>query len=353
MNEIIASLKITSSPIINALIVILTFIIIAIIIDFLIRKVVTKITKKTKTDFDDKIIKIIHKPIFITIILSGTLYSLINIITEPNAKIITSNIFYTIISLVWMVSSIKLTNLFIAKAIIRIFDIAGLKKDILPLIEMITKITIIAISILIILSIWKIDIAPIIASAGIASIIIALAAKDTIANFLGGISVFLDKPFKIGDYIELDKGQRGEVVEIGVRSTRIKTRDDVLISIPNSIIANSQIINESAPIPQFRVRIPIGVAYGSDIDLVEKTLIELAIANENIVEEPSPRVRFRQFGESSLDFELLCWAKEPALRGLTIHQLNKLIYKKFAELNITIPFPQRDIHIHQVDKKEN
>lgn len=353
MHKLIESLEITTSPIINALIVIVTFIIIAIIIDLIIRKVVLKITKMTKTDFDDKIIRIIHKPIFVTIILSGTLYSIINLITEDNAKTITSNIFYTIICIVWMISTIKLTNLFIANAIMRIFDIAGLKKDILPLIEMITKITIFAISVLIILSIWKIDIAPIIASAGIASIIIALAAKDTIANFLGGISVFLDKPFKIGDYIELDKGQRGEVVEIGIRSTRIKTRDDVLISIPNSIIANSQIVNESAPVPQFRVRIPIGVAYGSDIDLVEKTLIELALKNDNIIKEPEPRVRFRQFGDSSLDFELLCWAKEPALRGLTIHQLNKAIYKKFAELNIVIPFPQRDIHIYQTYKKED
>lgn len=166
----------------------------------------------------------------------------------------------------------------------------------------------------------------------------AFAAKDTIANFFGGISIFVDRPYKIGDYIVLDKGERGEVVEIGIRSTRIKTRDDILISIPNSIIANTKIINESVPIPKFRVRIPIGVAYGSDIDLVEKTLIEIASENENILQEPEPRVRFREFGESSLNFELLCWAKEPALRGLTV-------YNNFKKKGIKIPFPQRDIHI--------
>jgi MscS family membrane protein len=168
-----------------------------------------------------------------------------------------------------------------------------------------------------------------------------------IANFLGGISVFVDKPFTIGDYIVLDKGERGEVVAIGVRSTRIKTRDDVLITIPNSIVANSKIINESAPMPNFRVRIPVSVAYGSDIDLVQATLLAIAGKNENVLTDPIPNVRFREFGESALNFELLCWISEPAMRGLTVHDLNCAVYRTFSETGITIPFPQRDVHIHQ------
>ena len=159
--------------------------------------------------------------------------------------------------------------------------------------------------------------------------------------------MFADKPFKIGDYIVLDKGERGEVVEIGVRSTRIKTRDDILITIPNSLIANSKIINESAPIPNFRVRIPVSVSYGSNIDLIEKTLLDIAHRNNNVLKAPASRVRFREFGESSLNFELLCWTKEPALRGLTIHELNCNIYKKFNESGIKFPFPQRDVHLYQ------
>jgi small-conductance mechanosensitive channel len=202
---------------------------------------------------------------------------------------------------------------------------------------------------IVILSIWQINITPLLASAGIAGIAIAIAAKDTLANFFGGISVFIDRPYKIGDYVDLDSGERGEVVEIGIRSTRMKTRDDILVTIPNSIIANSKIINESAPIPHFRVRIPIGVSYGSDIDLVEKTLLETAADNSNVQTEPAPRVRFREFGDSALLFELLCWAKEPALRGLTIHELNSAIYKNFNESGITIPFPQRDVHLYKKD----
>ncbi len=134
---------------------------------------------------------------------------------------------------------------------------------------------------------------------------------------------------------------------IGVRSTRIKTRDDIQITVPNSVIANTKIINESAPEPNFRVRIPVSVAYGSDIDQLDKILLDIATGNENVLLSPAPAVRFREFGESSLNIELLCWAKEPAIRGLIVHQLNCTIYKKFNEAGIKIPFPQRDVHLHK------
>lgn len=241
---------------------------------------------------------------------------------------------------------IKISNIVIEGAVYRVSDATGLSKDIVPLAENVSRIAIAVAGLMVILSIWKINITPLLASAGIAGAAVAFAAKDTLANFFGGISVFADKPFKIGDYIVLDKGERGEVVAIGVRSTRIKTRDDILITVPNSIIASTKIINESAPVPNFRVRIPVSVAYGSDIDIVEKTLTETALENANVLKEPEPRVRFREFGESGLLFELLCWAKEPALRGLTVHELNCAIYKRFNKLGIRIPFPQRDVHIH-------
>ena len=135
------------------------------------------------------------------------------------------------------------------------------------------------------------------------------------------------------------------MVEIGIRSTRMKTRDDVMVTIPNSIIANSKIINESAPIPRFRIRVPIGVAYGSDLEKVENVLLALTDANDNIEKYPEPRVRLRTFADSSVSFELLCWVKDPRDKGLEIHNLLKAAYKAFEEHDITIPFPQRDVHI--------
>jgi len=176
---------------------------------------------------------------------------------------------------------------------------------------------------------------------------VALAARETLANLFGGISIFLDRTYKVGDYIILDSGERGEIVDVGIRSTRIRTRDDVLITIPNSIMASSKIINESAPEPRFRLRLPVGVAYGSDLEKVERVLLEVVKKVPHVVSEPEPRIRYRRFGDSSIDLELLCWVDDPRFKGPVTHELIKVIHRRFEEEGITIPFPQRDVHLYQ------
>jgi len=146
----------------------------------------------------------------------------------------------------------------------------------------------------------------------------------------------------------LDSGERGCVTHIGIRSTRILTRSDVEITIPNAIMGNTKVINETAgPHSKYRLRIKIGVAYGSDISQVRETLLEAAAETAQIENEPSARVRFRTFGDSCLNFELLCWVSEPVLRGRVSDKLNENIYNKFNEKGIQIPFPQRDINLKQ------
>ncbi|MGA8243200.1 MAG: mechanosensitive ion channel family protein [Desulfobacterales bacterium] len=198
---------------------------------------------------------------------------------------------------------------------------------------------------------WGIPVHAVLASAGIAGLAVALAGREALANILGGLSLLTDRPFKGGDYIVLESGERGEVVDIGLRSTRIITRDDVQISIPNHILTNSKIINESAPKSRFRVHIEVGVAYGTDVDNVEKILLGLAIANPLAADAPEPRVRFRRMGDSSLDFDLLCWAHRPHDKGKLTHQLNRDIYTTFKKVGIEIPFPQRDVHLIQTTEK--
>jgi small-conductance mechanosensitive channel len=330
-----------NSPIIKAVIIFVVYIFIAKIADILTDKIIRRLTKLTKSEIDDRIIDLVHRPVFFTIIVIGGVHC-IRILNVSEKFIFYSNgILFSLLAVLWCICIIKISNLIIENTIHKVADITGLSKELTPLIENIWRVIIIIVSAMFILSIWKINITPLLASAGIVGVAIALAAKDTLANFFGGISIFIDKPYKIGDYIVLDRGERGEVVKIGIRSTRIKT------SIPNSIIANTKIINESAPIPNFRIRVPVSVAYGSDINKVEDILIEIAGNNGNVIGNPEPRVRFRTFGDSSLNFELLCWAKEPALRGKTIHEINKKIYSKFNEADITIPFPHRTVYLRE------
>jgi len=347
MTGLVESLQISTSPYVNALIALAVFMVMAKAADQFVDKLLRRFSRFTKTEVDDRIVDLIHKPVFYTIIVIGIVITAGELKPASRVVFYTEGFLYSIIAVVWCVTAIRIANTIIEHSVMKVSDVTGMSKDIVPLVENVSKIILVVMTLMVVLSLWQINITPIIASAGIAGAAVAFAAKDTIANFIGGISLFVDEPFKIGDYIVLDGGERGEVVNIGARSTRIKTRDDIMITVPNSVIANTKIINESAPIPNFRVRIPVSVAYGSDIDRVQEILLDIARGNENVIADPAPRIRFRQFGESSLNFELLCWAKEPVLRGVTIHELNCVIYKKFNEFDIKIPFPQRDVHLHQ------
>ena len=148
----------------------------------------------------------------------------------------------------------------------------------------------------------------------------------------------------------LGSGERGEVTQIGLRSSRILTRDDVEVTVPNALIANDTIVNESGgPWIKQRVRVRVGVAYGSDVDRVCEVLQDVAESHPEVESEPEPRVRFRAFGESSLDFELLAWIREPVLRGKVLHALNIAVYKRFADEGIEIPYPKRDVYLHRAE----
>ena len=335
---------IAESRILGAIIILLLFSLLAKLVDLFIHRIINFVSKKSKIEIDDTFIGIIHRPVWISILLIGGLsavkwvhfYSRFTFTLTAMLK-----------SLLIIVIGLTLNKLM--KSICqRWCSIRRQWVEIIHFSENIGRVLLLIIGVGLLLTFWKINVTPLLASAGIAGIAIALAAKDTIANFFGGINLFMDKPFSRGDYIVLETGERGEVVDIGVRSTRIRTRDDEQISVPNSIVANTKIINESVPEPRFRVRIRLNVAYDSDLDKVEETLLDVARSNQSIAREPEPRVRFRSFGDSFLDFELLCWAKTPADRGRVIHELNRSIFSEFNKRDIKIPFPRQDIHIHSL-----
>jgi small-conductance mechanosensitive channel len=139
------------------------------------------------------------------------------------------------------------------------------------------------------------------------------------------------------------------VTRIGLRSTSLLTRDDVEVSIPNSVMGSSKIVNEAGGPPRrYRIRTRITVAYGTEIDPVVELLMGVADDHDKAMAQPAPRVRFRKFGESGLEFELLCWIVRPADRGRVLHQLNSEIYRRFAAAKIKIPPPQRELYIREL-----
>ena len=200
---------------------------------------------------------------------------------------------------------------------------------------------------------WHIDMTAWLASAGIVGIAIGFAAKDTLANLFSGVFILADAPYKLGDYVVLDSGERGKVTAIGLRSTRLLTRDDVEITIPNAIMGNTRIINESGgPHEKFRIRVKVSVAYGTDIDQVKALLLDIAVQEPQVCADPHARVRFRSLGGSSLDLELLCWVNTPEERGRVLDALNTAIYKRFRQEGIEIPYSKHDLYIKEMPPQQ-
>jgi MscS family membrane protein len=333
-------------PVLQQLGIILLYLLVAKIADFVIDRLFRRLASKTSIPLDDAIISVIHAPFCWTIVFLGFLHALtLSHLSLPWAFAVPALI-KSIIAAFWWVAGFRFINFIMAEPqMASILTRGKIGSDLFYMIKNLLLVAMVILGLLTLLLIWKVDLMPLFASAGIAGIAVALAAKDSLANFFGGISIFMDRTFKVGDYIILDSGERGEVVEVGIRSTRIKTRDDVLITIPNSIMANSKIINESAPIQRFRIRIPVGVAYGTDLEKVENILLQVANSHPQVVREPEPRARLRRFGSSSVDYELLIWVDDPRIKGRETHNLLKEVYKAFAGNSIVIPFPQLDVHL--------
>ena len=330
----------------QAFLIILLFFCLAKVMDVIITRVLKKWIEKTRLKLDDQILEILHKPVFLSIILFGLALATERLEFKENIYFITMGGLKTVAIFFWASASAKLFKLLCNLASHDESRLKLIQPQTLPLFHNLLIILVTGFSIYSIFLVWNIDLTAWVASAGILGLAISFAAKDTLANLFSGVFIMADSPYKLGDFIVLDSGERGEVTNIGIRSTRLLTRDDVEITVPNSIMGNTKIINEAGGRHEkFRIRVKVGVAYGSEIDKVQKILLDVAANIPNVCKKPEPRVRFRSFGDSSLDHELLCWVKTPVLRGKVLHMLNTAVYKRFLEEGIEIPFPQRDVHI--------
>jgi len=329
----------------------ITFLV-ASIISWIIFRVLKILTSKTESYLDDRLLVIARPPIYYSLVITGfsTAVKIMPIADSLSDKLIYG--FKTVGVIIWMVALIRVSKIVLQQLAWSSSKHGLVKPQTLPLFDNLSKVGIVAIAGYVIFQIWGIDMTAWVASAGIVGLAVSFAAKDTLSNLFSGVFILADSPYKIGDYVVLDGTQRGKVTHIGLRSTRLITRDDVEVTVPNSIMGNSKITNQSGgPNPKFRIRVKIGVAYGTDIERVREILMEIALAESLVTKTPEPRVRFRVFGASSLDFELLCWIQDPELRGRTLDKLNVAVYNKFNEEKIEIPYSKQDLYIKELPSK--
>ncbi len=298
--------------------------------------------KRTKTGLDDLIINTIKTPsIFWCIGIA--LY-----IAIENSEIPPKYTFYmikVIHVLIIISATIALANV-VNRLFSKFFERSNVSVQSTGLLNTLIKGAVYLIGLIIILNIFGISIAPLITALGIGGLAVALALKDTLENLFAGVNIMAEKSIRVGDFVRLDNGQEGYVEDISWRTTRIRMLSNNLIIIPNSKLAQNILVNYSLPESKMSLTIPISVSYFSEPDKVEKILLEevrKAIEEvPGILSEPEPRVRFVPgFGESSLDFTILCFIEDVSYQYPVQHQLRKRIFKRFQQEGIEIPFPQR------------
>jgi small-conductance mechanosensitive channel len=220
-----------------------------------------------------------------------------------------------------------------------------------PLLEIIGSLLIIIFGITNFLSTYHVDFGVLLAGVGVVGLVIALAAQDTLSNFFSGILLLLDQGFKTGDMIYFNETYC-LIRDIGLRSTKIyDIVNHVMIITPNNSLANQNILNLTRPDRYYRIRIEVGVSYDSDPDHVEKLLLEVAEQNSDIEQDDPtrmPLVRFQDFGDSSLTFVLVAWINNVIKIRQINSDLHYQVFDKLKDAGVTIAFPQRDVHIHEV-----
>jgi len=339
------------SPAVHSLGIILATILLAFLVRFIMEKFLLHIVRKTKTDLDDHFLKVIKKPTFMTVILLGIHLSCYPLNLSPGLLETTERIVKSGIIIFWVFAGMGFGTFFVDWTYKR-KDQKLIQLRTKPLFTMILKIAIFMLGGYMVLLTWGKNATALLTSASVVGLVVGFAAKDTLGNLFSGVSIMADAPYKIGDYILLGNGDRGRVTHIGLRSTRILTRDEVEIIIPNAVIANETIINQSGgPSQKFRIRALTSVAYGSDIDQVREILLKVAQDEDLAMNMPKPAVRFSSFGDSGLNFELLCWVEKPELKSPLIDHLNCEIYKKLNDANIEIPYPKTDVYLHKIEPK--
>ncbi|WP_371374819.1 mechanosensitive ion channel family protein [Thalassotalea aquiviva] len=321
---------------------------VAMILDRVIISRLRSFASKAKFAMADELIGLLQKPLYYTIFVFAFIFGNSILEIAEFVSTIVIPILNTLLLVIWTSFFLKITKILLRLMAHNESKFEVVNPQTLPVFQNLALIIIWVVAIYYILSSWNIDMSALLASAGIVGIAVGFAARDTLANLFSGVFIMADAPYKIGDYIVLESGERGAVTHIGLRSTRILTRDNIELTVPNSVIGNTKVTNESGgPNTTYRIRCKVGVAYGSDIDQVREILQKVAEDEPDISAFPNPVVRFRHFGNSSLDFEVMGWIKDPQFRGRITDQILTAIYKRFSEADIEIPYSKHDLYIKE------
>lgn len=343
------------SILLSAILLILLAYIGARLLKALLRLISSKITKKTRSTFDDLFVQVLAKSIIplatlITAywVLKWTALSFVDdtVLVQKTARFVVQSMY---------VLSVLYFTIFVGRlidAVVRwyLHEVATrtethLDDELAPLVNRVLKVLIYVLALIVVFNHFGQDVSTLVVSLGVGSLAIALAAQETLANMIAGFVLMLDRPFRVGDRIRLPDGTIGNITDIGIRSTRVIDDYHVMIITPNAEIVKSQIMNFSYPNDIVRFEVAFGVAYGTDLVWMRKVILERINREEDVVEPETSEVRIMEMGDSSMNAVLLCKIRNPNDIPRRKSDLLLAIYNTLYEHRIEIPFPQRVLHL--------
>ena len=319
------------------------------IISLFLEKILFRITKRTKSNLDNQILNAGRLPLYLLAVVLALDIALGRLSFLPVGWSAWLDqgfiIFYFLVGFI-----------FVWRLVTHFFSWYGeemaqktetnLNKKLFPFFERVVLIILSAIGIITLLSYFKINITAMVTTLGIGSLAIALAAQSALEDSISGFLIMMDKPFRIGDRIELmDLDTWGDVVDIGLRSTRIRTRDNRMVVVPNSVIGKSLVVNYAYPNDQYRLEIHIGVAYGTDIEKARQVMIETVQKVDGVLPDRPVEALFLEFGDSALIFRVRWWLESYVDTRRMFDRVNTALYNALKEENIQLPFPQLEVHM--------
>ena len=319
---------------------------------FVVDPAVKMATSKTKTELDDILLRVLRMPVFLLIVLIGVVGSL-EILTITPDLLNQIETWYHVMLIgigAWMIYKMyDEVLLYYAKKYASKTD-TELDDVLVPVLEKLGMIVIPFVALMLIFEIFGYDVTVLLAGAGFLGIVVGFAAQSTLSNFFAGIQLLLDRPFKVGDKLLMD-GDFYEVTQIGLRATELlDTTNNQLVIIPNDDMANNKIVNAFAPDRELTVNVIVGVAYGSDIELVKKLMVEAFNEMPNSNKSKKPTIRLSEFADSSINMKIFIPIDDANNRWKATSDFREILYRKFNASSVEIPFPQHVVYLKN-DKK--
>ncbi len=310
-----------------------------------------RLASRTATQLDDDLIRMIRRALVISVWFGG-LWGILRIWSLPD-------LIPDVIAAAWIVALSLPVAMFVGALLEtlerRLVDRTETTLDdtALPLLNKVIRFIVVGLGLVIALDSLGVNIAPLLAGAGVMGLALSLAAKDTLSNLIAGVLLILDRPFRVGDRIELwnapaETGTWGDVVEIGLRATKIRNPDNLVVVVPNNEIMQRDIVNYTMSGSHIRLRIPIGIAYDSDVETAKRLIMEEATQVAGVKKDPEPVVIVRSFGPSEVNLQLRVWIEDARRRRTIGDEITERVLASFDRHGVEIPYPKRDLYVRDM-----